>query len=346
MRRTILLSLLSVLLAFALPVLLSPGGQAETEEAPEEAPGGETAPAAAAARSSGPALPHFSADADTPLTLHTAAGDVETTMADYLPFALAGEMPASFAPEALKAQAVALRTYALFYRENRKDAHPEADVCDSPGCCAACADAGTLRERWGAQYEENLARLTAAVEDTDGQYLSWEGAPIFAVFHASSQGVTEAGAALGVDRPYLVSVGTPETADTVDSLVTTAEVSAENFRTTVLTACPDAALDPAAPETWVESVSLNAAGRVAQVRVGGVTVSGLAMRQMFSLRSTDFTLGWDGDGQRFLFRVRGYGHGVGMSQHGADLSARAGESYAEILAHYYPGAVLSGVPAT
>lgn len=338
MKRTILLSILAVLLAFALPALLSaaPGRPSEPER--EEPPVPELTPAPAADSLSAAHTPIL--DAGITLTVHTEEGDVEMSMAEYLPRALAGEMPAAFDAEALKAQAVALRSYALHYRANRKDAHPEADICTSPGCCAAFADEDALRANWGANYETYMAKIEAAAADTDGQYLVWESEPILAVFHASSAGRTEDGAALGVGEPYLVSVETPETAGDVTNLLTTVEVTPEDLRSTVLGMFPEASFPDGDPAGWIGPVTLNAAGRVASVQIGGVSVSGLTLRQLFALRSTDFMLAWDAEAQYFVFRVRGYGHGVGLSQHGANLMARSGADYAEILAHYYPGTEL------
>ena len=336
MKRIILLSVFAVAVTFLLPLLLSAPGRAA--EAAEDAPASpaETPLAAVAERSLAPA-----ADGANVLTVRTGAGDEEMTMAEYLPFALAGEMPAVFDPEALKAQAVALRSYVLYGREHRKAAHPDADVCTDAGCCAAWTDAEALREKWGGNYDVYLEKLTAAVRDTDGQYLSWEDAPALAVFHAASYGNTEDGTALGLSAPYLVSVETPENAAAVTNLYTTVEVTAAEFRMTVQGAFPGVALQEDAPETWVESVALNAAGRVAEARIGGIPVSGLALRQLFALRSTDFTLVWDEESGCFRFRVNGYGHGLGLSQYGTDLMAKSGADYAEILAHYYPGTLLT-----
>ncbi len=335
MKKTIGLSVLAVLFAFVLPIVLS-GPTAGRDGPPELTPPAVTAAAAETPAPSPEPQPVL--DAAMPLRLHTEQGDVETTMADYLPYALAGEMPAAFAPEALRAQAVALRSYALYYRAAPKAQHPEADICTSSACCTACTDEAALRERWGADYDAYWEKICAAVAATDGQYLVWEDAPALAVFHAASLRSTEAGADLGMTQPYLASVDSPETAKTVQNLNTTVEVSAEEFRAAVAAAVPDADLSGAA-ETWVGALTLNAAGRVDRVMVGGKAVSGLAMRQMFSLRSTDFTLAWNGSA--FVFRVSGYGHGLGLSQHGANLLAHDGYGYAEILAHYYPGTELA-----
>lgn len=333
MKQTAAFSLFAVVLAFVLPLLLYlPGGaaaDAPADPTPTPSPSGAPAPAQDAA---GPVL-----DGATMLTVLTERGAEEMRMADYLPLALAGEMPASFEPEALKAQAVALRSYALYYRSQRKDAHPEADVCCHAGCCAAMAQPAALREVWGERYDEYRDKLAAAVRATDGQYLAWEDAPALAVFHASSAGRTEDGAALGVDLAYLRSVETPETPEAVRNLLSTVEVAPSEFAAAVRSVLPGAALT-GEPETWLGPVQLDGAGRAASVEIGGQALSALALRQLFSLRSTDFTLSYS-DG-RFLFRVRGYGHGLGMSQYGAELMAAQGADYTEILRHYYPGTAL------
>lgn len=321
MRRLLAATLFALALAFLLPPLLSP---ARTGEGP--------APTAAPEETDAPA--------GDGLTLRVKTGEgVETmAMADYLTLALAAEMPASFAPEALKAQAVALRSYALHYRAAPKAVHPEADVCSDPGCCAAMLTETELRERWGERYDEYRASLRRAVAETDGQTLCWEGQPILAVFHASSQGSTENGEALGLSAPYLVSVSTPETPETVNGLDTTVEVAPEDLAATLGRLDPEAAFS-GAPESWLGPVRLDDAGRVSAVALGGRSFSALTLRQAFALRSTDFTLTYDG--AKFVFRVRGYGHGLGLSQHGANLMAKSGADYREILAHYYPETSLS-----
>ncbi|MBQ7144940.1 MAG: SpoIID/LytB domain-containing protein [Oscillospiraceae bacterium] len=340
MKRIFAVSLFALALCFALPPLLLPAGarplaEAAAEQAAEVS-GEDAGGAASAADDLLPADPADRADAAVSLRLLTAEGTVETlSLADYLPAALAGEMPAAFEPEALRAQAVALRTYALYCQAHPKSAHPDADLCARADCCCAWLDEETLRERWGDDHAANRARLEQAVADTDGETLVWEGEPILAVFHAASQGRTEDGAALGLSVPYLKSVETPETPERVRQLVTTVEVAPAELAATLTSLNPEADFS-GSPEDWLGPVSLDAAGRVSAVVLGGRQFSALALRQAFGLRSTDFTLVWDGGA--FTFRVRGYGHGLGLSQHGAELMAEAGASYLEILAHYYPGA--------
>lgn len=276
-------------------------------------------------------------DGDMMLRVLREGNIEEMSMADYLPMALAGEMPASFQPEALKAQAVALRSYALYHKENPKSAHPEADICLASSCCAAAKSREEALEQWGAEGERLWEKILKAVEETDGQYLAAEQETVLAMFHSSSLGSTESGSALSTERSYLLSVSSPETTEQVKNLVSTVEVSADEFRDTVLRSFPGTEFSGEA-EGWVGEVAPSAGGRVGSITVGSQEISGLTMRQLFSLRSTDFTLEWTGE--NFLFTVRGYGHGLGMSQYGANAMALEGCSYAGILSHYYPGAEL------
>ena len=137
--------------------------------------------------------------------------------------------------------------------------------------------------------------------------------------------------------PYLVSVSSPETADTVPGYVSQLELSPLDFRDTILYAYPYANFT-GEESAWVGEISRDESGRVSSACLGGVDIAGTALRSLFSLRSTAFTLEYTGGS--FLFTVTGHGHGVGMSQHGANLMAAQGSDYTQILAHYYPGTQL------
>lgn len=159
------------------------------------------------------------------------------TLAEYLPGVLAGEMPAAFEEEALRAQAVAARTFVLYHQVLGCAAHPEAAVCDDPSCCQVFLEEPALREKWGDGYDTYWARIQEAVTATDGEYLTYEGEPILACFHSSSAGRTEnSGVLWGTSLPYLVSVDSPETAEDVPNYISTLEVSPEDFRDTILAA--------------------------------------------------------------------------------------------------------------
>lgn len=286
-----------------------------------------------------PEPPAYKTAADGEKKISVLLGDeiIETSMAEYLPTALAAEMPASFHEEALKAQAVAARTYITYCTEHENPKHPGADVCGNSGCCLARMAEDELRAVWGGDYESNLAIISAAAADTDGQVLVYGGEPILASFHSSSAGRTENGAELWGAVPYLVCVESPESEREVPDYVTTVEVSPANLKETVLLLKPNAAFgeDPAA---WLGEREPDESGRVRSMMIGGVSLTGQELRTLFALRSTAFTLEY-AEG-RFVFTVKGYGHGLGMSQYGANVMAKNGFSYKEILYHYYPNTKL------
>ena len=265
----------------------------------------------------------------------------EMTMRDYLQGVLRAEMPASFELEALKAQAIAARTYTLHKMRGGTIAnHPDADACDDINCCKASKTAEDAAADWGSMalyYEEKLAR---AIAETDGQAILYDGEPILAVFFSSSGGHTQnAGAVWQTDLPYLQSVSSPEDETLVPNYYSVARFSAEEFRSLFLRAHPEADLSGAV-EGWVRDVVRSDADYVTSLRVGGVTVRGNELRTILSLRSPSFTVKAEGD--TLVFHVTGYGHGVGMSQYGANALALQGTDAAAILEHYFPGARVQG----
>ena len=258
----------------------------------------------------------------------------ELTMGEYLWRVVAAEMPASFEPEALKAQAVCARTYCLWKMSAGRHSDEGADVCADSACCQAYLTREEAAERWGEAAEAYTARIAAAVADTDGQVLTYEGSPIQAAFFSSSTAATEDAAAVwGSSLPYLVSVDSPE-GDEVPDYRSTVILTAEELKRLVMSAYPDADLS-GDPSGWLTNTGYTASGRVAEVEVGGITLSGGAARALFSLRSACFTAE-EADGV-FTFSVTGYGHGVGMSQYGANAMARAGSDWRDIVSHYYTG---------
>lgn len=262
---------------------------------------------------------------------------IRISVYDYLVGVVAAEVPASFESEALKAQAVAARTY-LQRNLNGTSKHENADICSSPDCCQAYMASDELKEKWGKNYDKFIEIIKDAVSETDGEYLSYEGEPIMAAFHSSSAGKTEDSDAIWGDYPYLVSVSSPEGEDDVPNYISTLSLRDIDFRDTVLYLKPEADMTGDA-EDWVSDTKRDLSGRVESMTIGGVEFSGRELRELFSLRSTAFELEHE-DGE-FTFTVTGYGHGVGMSQYGANVMAKGGADYKEILEHYYPGAVLT-----
>ena len=270
--------------------------------------------------------------------LHRDGSVARVSMAEFLPGVLSGEMPAAFHEAALRAQSVAARTYILSRLDTQKAAHPQAAVCTDPACCQAWDSEERMREKWGADFERYYGKLRAAVSDTDGACLYWEGEPILACFHSSSAAVTESSAAVWNGAlPYLVSVTSPETERDVPNYITTVDLSCEAFREKVWSQYPGADLS-GEPAGWIGEVRREQSGRVESVIIGGIRAEAEALRTLFSLRSAAFTPEYTGEG--FRFTVTGYGHGVGMSQYGANVMAARGATWQEILQHYYPGAEL------
>ena len=268
-------------------------------------------------------------------------GDAVEIMAldAYLQGVVRGEMPASFELEALKAQAAAERTY-IYYQlaAGRKEAHPNADVCTDPSCCNAWLSEEAAREKWGGDFDGWESRIEEAVAATDGQVALYDGQPILAVFHSSSAGKTAgAGDVWSGDMPYLRSVDSPEGEETVPNYYSAAEFTAAEAKALLAQAHPELTFS-GGPDKWFGAVEKDESGRVGTVEVCGAPLRGVEVRRIFSLRSACFTIDAQADG--VTFRVTGYGHGVGMSQYGANQLAREGKTWQEILEWYYTGATV------
>ncbi len=338
MKKIIWASILLIMAAIVMPVLFVEEGMGSEYLADEPSPTPTPSEAPAALPSPSP-IPEKTLDSRRSFTVLDGEEVKTLTMEEYLPLVLAAEVPASFAEEALKAQAVAARTYIVYCAAHTNPKHPEANVCTKSGCCMAYHDASKLRGLWGEDYEAKRALFEAAAKDTDGEILRYEALPILASFHSSSAGKTEDGRELWGEVPYLKSVNSPETESDVPNFVTTVEVSTENFRETVLLLRPQAVF-PENPADWVTETEHDESGRVRKMSIAGQSLTGSELRKLFSLRSTSFNLSFENGS--FLFTVTGYGHGLGLSQYGANVMAKNGFQYPEILAHYYPGAVLGG----
>ena len=275
-------------------------------------------------------------DEGTSVRLLSEGQTAELSLHDYLIGVVMSELPASFEPEAMRAQAIASRTFALHCAK-----HDGADVCAGSGCCQGWTDEAQLRERFGEGYEAFYEKAKSAVESTDGQVLEYEGKLIDATFFSCSGGRTEDAAAVwGSSVPYLQPVESPGE-EQAQNFHTQVSLAAGEFARTILAAAPEARLtgDPAA---WLGEAAPTPGGGVDTMRIGGVLFSGTELRGLFSLRSARFTLAWDGE--QFTFDVYGSGHRVGMSQYGAQAMALAGADAETILKTYYTGVELATLP--
>ncbi len=239
------------------------------------------------------------------------------------------EMPASFEMEALKAQAVASRTFAL--RTCADGQKHGGAVCGSFACCQAyMTEAAYLERGWNPA---NVARVREAVEATAGQVLTYDGQWIRATYFACSGGCTEAAVDVwGKEYPYLQSVKSPGEEETVYYTDTKA-FTQEGFQEALGVALTGPA------EMWFGQITYTISGGVDTMEIGDVTYRGTTLRSLLGLRSTIFEIVVSDEGITFI--TKGYGHRVGMSQYGAEAMALEGYDYKAILAYYYKGTELT-----
>lgn len=270
------------------------------------------------------------------VTVYTAAGLKTMPLESYVCGVLAAEMPASYHLEALKAQAVAARTRAVRQMESGGcKNHPEADVCGDSSCCQGYASLTECREKWGNETDLYRRRIMGAVEETMGQLLRYDGELITVMYHAMSGGRTEdAAAVFSASLPYLTSVES-RGEEGARGFFTESYFSYEEMAKAMNEAEPGLRATPEELKRGFSITRYTDSGRVAEVAVDGKTVSAPVLRKALGLRSTWFSIASDGEG--ITFQQRGYGHGVGMSQVGANSMAASGAGYEEILSHYYPG---------
>ena len=257
---------------------------------------------------------------------HTDGSVEEMDMDEYLVGVVLAEMPSTFAPEAKKAQAVAARTFARkAYVTGGK--HGDGSVCDQSGCCQAHLTNEEYLNMGGS--EEAIAEAKAAVEDTSGYVLTYEGVLIEATYFSCSGGSTEDAVAVwGTDFPYLRAVDSPgeENAAHHTDTVSFTKAELEDKLGVTLTG------------NWLGEATYTAGGGVETISIGGKTFTGKELRTLLGLRSTAFEMEVTGEG--VTITTRGFGHRVGLSQYGADAMAVSGSTWQEILAWYYQGTTI------
>lgn len=266
-------------------------------------------------------------------------GQVETMeLEEYLKGVVAAEMPASFELEALKAQAVAARTFAIRRMKIFGGAgclsHPEADISTNPTEGQAWASADTMRERWGYfSFAKNWAKIEEAVKSTAGLIIVYRGEPIDPVFHSCCGGRTENSEDVWQNAtPYLRSVACPHDRGAEKFVETT------SFRFSDLVAAfgPEVGvLSASGSKPVVQILEQSQSGKVKRLRLGEAELRGTDFRLKLGLKSTGMTFQVSGDS--LAVTTKGYGHGVGLCQYGADGFAKQGYGYEEILKHYYTG---------
>ncbi len=256
---------------------------------------------------------------------------------EFLCGAVAAEMPAAFEKEALKAQAVACYTYFGRERNNKKSRKEKGyDFTANTEKWKNYVPKDQMNVKWGNSFEKYYKKISDAVDCVLGEVIEKDGDLILAAYHAISSGKTEKSAdVFGGDLNYLVNVESPgdKLASGYESRV---EVPIENFKKKLTTAWGECNFN-GDPKEWVGNFEVTEGGMIKKIKICGHEAKGSEIRKIFDLRSSDFELKYDCENAKFLFIVKGYGHGVGMSQYGAQYMAKQGADYKQILRWYYPG---------
>lgn len=293
----------------------------------------------------GSAADYRGEDVTIKVYMHEINQIVTMNLEDYIKGVVAAEMPAEFELEALKAQAVAARTYAVKHMAafggTGSAEHPGADVSTDHKDSQAWLNETKLKEKWGANYGKYWSKVSQASDQTKGLILTYNGEPINAVFHSTSGERTASALEVwGFDYPYLKSVActwdqqSPRYQETKE--ITFAELEARLGTDAGIIA---AAQNGSAAIAGI--IDKTDSGRVNKIRIGVKTMGGNEVRQKLDLRSTNFTVEPAGD--KLIFHTIGYGHGVGLCQYGANGQAKENRNFRQILTYYYTGVAIKNL---
>ena len=271
------------------------------------------------------------------IKVYTDGRIVEMPLEEYLVGVVAAEMPASYDIEALRAQAVAARTYTLYKRNHGGcNAHEGADICTDSNHCQAYMTRDEMAALWGTDTEACVDKITEAVTSTSGEVMLYDGQEIQVFYHACAGGMTEnCENVYSQALPYLVAVSS-EGEEGYSRFYGEVTVSYDAFKSAMEDFSPGINIGDV--RTCIGGIVRFDSGRIESIEIGDQTFTGREIRGIFSLNSANFTVDTNGD---VTFETVGYGHGVGMSQTGANAMAQDGAGYIEILTHYYVGVTIT-----
>ena len=241
-------------------------------------------------------------------------------------------MPANFDKEALKAQAVVARTYTIYKVLNKK--HENADICDDSSCCQAWISKEDRFNKWEENSREsNWEKICDSVYSTSGKIITYDNKPINAFFHSNSGGITELPVNVwgGTNYPYLQSVETSGE-DGYKQYLSEINLTYDELLNKLKEKYPDIEIDLNDNES-IKILEYTESKRVKTIKFGNHNLSGVEARTIFGLKSTKFEV--EKNDNNIKFKVIGNGHGVGMSQTGADAMAKSGASFEDIIKHFY-----------
>lgn len=270
--------------------------------------------------------------------LHSKTEEVEEVNLDeYITSVVSAEMPVTYDIEALKAQAIVARTYTIYkITTSKKHKDESADICDDSKCCQAWISKEDRLKRWDSnKANENWNKIVKAVNDTRGKIITYNNKPINAFFHANSGGKTEVPFYVwgGTGYPYLQVVETAGE-ENYSQYKSEAEFTKEEFEEKIKEKHSDFEINYQ-DKDCIKIIERDDSDRVITVKIGNLSLSGVETRSLLGLRSANFEVEINDD--KIKFNVIGYGHGVGMSQTGADSLAKQGKNYEEIIKHFYVG---------
>lgn len=259
------------------------------------------------------------------ITVYRSNGSViNLNMTDYLIGVVSSEMPASFNLEALKAQSVLARTYALKAKQTGKKLTNTVST-------QSYIDIDQMKNKWGNSFNTYYNKIKNAVENTNGEYLSYNGNYIEALYHSTNNGKTESSLdVFGNYYPYLISVSS-EYDKNASSYLRTISMPLDTISNKLGLSLNN--------DSVINILSYTDGGNIKEININGNNFSGKKVRELLGLRSADFDISISDNNANIT--TRGYGHGVGMSQYGANGMANAGYGYKDILSHYYPGTTLT-----
>ena len=269
--------------------------------------------------------------------LHTATDTIEELPLDeYLYGVVSAEMPANFEKEALKAQAIVARTYTIYKIKNSIGKHENADICDDSSCCQAWISKENRMSKWdSSKKDEYWEKIVSCVDETKGKIITYNNEPINAFFHSNSGGKTEVPVNVwgGTNYPYLQAVETSGE-EGYTQYFSEVTLTKKELIDKMKEYYDDFTIDFEKLDE-IQILEHTDAGRVKTIKIGNKNLSGVEARQIFNLKSANFEYKIQDD--NIIFSVIGYGHGVGMSQTGADSLAKEGKTCDEIIKHFYTG---------
>lgn len=251
---------------------------------------------------------------------------------DYICGVVAAEMPLSYHEEALKAQAVAAYTYADRQRSISRSEGNDYDITTSPSINQSYITVSEMKKKWGKDFDKYYSKLKNVVSSVEGQRILYDGEPILAAYHAISSGITESSEVVwGVSCEYLTPVDSSGDKDEKKYL-STVSLTPDELKNKISKKWDNISF-PGTEDAWINITECSSSGTVISVHVGNLEISGVSLKNALGLRSSVFECEYKDN--LFTFTVKGFGHGVGMSQTGANSMAEGGSTYTEILTHYY-----------